>query len=136
MSIFFRTTGLILSIVMLFLALGSAPVAASSTNNYLIACQNGEVAANTEVCQDVNTQASSGGNVVIGLVKDAINILSFIVGVAAVIIIVISGIRFATSGGDANAIAGAKKGLFGALMGIVIVALAQTIVIFILDRYN
>lgn len=91
-------------------------------------------ASNTSVCQDVQTQASGGGNAVIRLIIDAINIISFLVGVAAIIIIIISGIRLVTSGGGSNAVAGAKSGIIAAVVGIVVVVLAQTIVIFVLNN--
>lgn len=109
------------------------PVMAGASS-FLPDCNPGGAAYGTSVCNDVNTQASSGNNVVLSLIKDAINILSFLVGAAAIIIIIISGIRFVTSGGEANAVAKAKSGLMAAVIGVVIVALAKTIVILVLDK--
>ena len=109
------------------------PVTAGASS-FLPDCSPGNAAYGTSVCNDVNAQASSGNNVVLSLIKDAINILSYLVGAAAIIIIIISGIRFVTSGGEANAVAKAKSGLMAAVIGVVIVALAKTIVILVLDK--
>ena len=109
-----------------------------ATTNYLIACEPGNVAYNTAVCKDVQTQSKVGVNgsqsPIIRLIRDAINILSFAVGVASIIIIIISGFRFITANGDSNALTSAKNGLFAALIGVFIVILAQSIVIFVLDH--
>ncbi|MGH7234617.1 MAG: hypothetical protein ACREF7_04205 [Candidatus Saccharimonadales bacterium] len=108
--------------------------ALAGASSYLPDCNPGGAAYGTSVCNDVNTQSSDGGNVVIRLISDAINVLSVLVGAAAIIIIIISGIRLVTSGGDSSAVSGAKSGIFAAIIGIVIVALAQTIVILVLDN--
>ncbi len=47
--------------------------------------------------------------------------------------IIINGLRFITSGGDSNAVSSAKKGILYAIVGLVIVALAQFIVRFVLN---
>jgi len=60
--------------------------------------------------------------------------LSVIVGVAAVIMIILSGLRYITSGGDASKVGAAKSSLIYALIGLVIVALAQVIVHFVFAK--
>ena len=78
--------------------------------------------------------ATGGGSTVEGAVKGAINILSILVGVAAVIMIIVGGFRYVTSGGDANATKGARDTILYALVGLVVVAIAQAIVKFVLER--
>ncbi len=68
------------------------------------------------------------------LAEDIINILSFIVGVAAVIMIIIGGFKYVTSNGDANSITGAKNTILYAIIGLVIVAMAQVIVQFVIGK--
>ena len=63
-----------------------------------------------------------------------INLLTVIVGIVAVVMIIVNGFRFITSGGDANAVAAARNGLIYAIVGLVVVALAQVIVRFIINR--
>jgi hypothetical protein len=69
-----------------------------------------------------------------GIIKAALNILSIAAGVAAVIMIVIAGIRYVTSQGDSAGISGAKNTIIYAVVGLVIVALAQIIVKFVIDE--
>jgi cytochrome bd-type quinol oxidase subunit 2 len=66
------------------------------------------------------------------LVKDIINIFSWIVGVVSVIMIIFGGFKYITSGGDAGKVTSAKNTILYALVGLVIVALAQAIVWFVL----
>jgi cytochrome bd-type quinol oxidase subunit 2 len=63
-----------------------------------------------------------------------INILSALVGVVAVIMIIVSGLRYITSGGATDKITSAKNGLLYAVIGLVLVALAQVIVRFVLHQ--
>jgi hypothetical protein len=68
------------------------------------------------------------------VISNIVNVLSVIIGVVAVIMVIISGLRYITSGGDATKLSGAKSTLIYALVGLVIVALAQVIVHFVLAR--
>jgi hypothetical protein len=65
-----------------------------------------------------------------------INIFSWIVGVVSVIMIIYGGFRYITSGGDSNSVTSAKNTILYAIIGLVIVALAQVIVNFVLDKTN
>lgn len=65
--------------------------------------------------------------------KTAINILSFFAGVLAVIMLIVAGIRFTTSGGDSGAVSSARSALVYAIIGLVVVAAAQMIVHFVLN---
>jgi hypothetical protein len=63
-----------------------------------------------------------------------INILSIIVGIVAVIMIIWGGFRYITSGGSSDKVTSAKNTLLYAIIGLVIVALAQIIVRFVLNK--
>lgn len=63
-----------------------------------------------------------------------INIVTIIVGIIAVIVIIINGLRMITSNGDSNNITAARNGVIYALVGLVIVALAQLIVRFVVSK--
>jgi hypothetical protein len=69
-----------------------------------------------------------------GVVKTVITILSAIVGIAAVVMIIISGLRFVSSGGDSNKVSSAKNGLIYALMGLIVAAFAQILVHFVISN--
>jgi hypothetical protein len=91
----------------------------------------------SEACNGAGLQSSggkcTGSGDLSGLIKAVVNILSAIVGVVAVIMIIIGGFRYITSGGEANAVSTAKKTVIYALVGLVVVALAQLIVHFAIN---
>lgn len=68
------------------------------------------------------------------LIRQIINIFSVIVGIIAVIMIIIGGLKYITSGGDSGNVTGAKNTILYAIIGLIIVALAQFIVRFILSK--
>lgn len=80
------------------------------------------------------TGCGASNNQVSRLIRVTLQLLSIIAGIIAVIMIIISGLKYITSQGDANAISSAKKSLIYAIVGIVIVAFAQIIVQFVLRR--
>ena len=90
---------------------------------------NGQV----DVCNDIKTHKD--GNPIIATIKTIINILSLAVGVASVIVIVVSGLRMVLANGDTKAAEQARSGILYALVGIVVTLFAQAIVLFILNRF-
>lgn len=76
---------------------------------------------------------SSGSGVGINSIVGAVvNILSYVIGIAAIIIIIISGFKYITSSGDTNRISSAKTTLIYALVGLAIAVLAQVLVHFVI----
>lgn len=71
-----------------------------------------------------------------GIVKNVINLLFFVIGVIAVIMIVIGGIRYATSGGDSSQVQAAKNTVLYAVIGLVVAILAFAIVNFVLGWFK
>lgn len=82
--------------------------------------------------QDCNVSESEG--TVNTIIATVINIFSLIVGVVSVIMIIIGGLKYITSGGDTGNVSGAKNTILYAIVGLVIVALAQIIVKFVLNK--
>ena len=83
-----------------------------------------------ENCSDTGSGASSS---IQNLAKKIVNIFSVIVGIVAVIFVIYGGFRYITSGGDSGNVGNAKNTLIYALVGLVIVALAQLIVHYVLS---
>lgn len=67
-------------------------------------------------------------------IKTVISILSLLIGVVAVIMIIIGGFKYIISLGDSSNINSAKNTILYALIGLVVVALAQIIVRFVLTN--
>lgn len=96
------------------------------------ACKGVELGGNdTNQCSEANS-----GGVVSKIVKDLIDLLSVVVGILCVIVIIISGFRYITAGGDSNNIASARNTFIYALVGLIIVAFAQLIVKLVLGKIS
>ena len=76
---------------------------------------------------DANTKISN-------FIRRVVNLLSAVVGVVAVIMIIVGGLRYITSGGNDTSVTGAKNTILYAIIGLIIVALAQLIVRFTLRQ--
>ncbi len=76
----------------------------------------------------------TGSGSVQGAIKLAVNVLSWVVGVTATIVVVFGGFRYVTSGGDSAKVGSAKNTILYAVIGLVVVAMAQVIVRFTLNK--
>ncbi len=130
-----KLKSLVLAITMLFV--GLAPVAAA------VPVYAEDITSN--LCQGVDLQIqpntgggdcsnSSGFSNLQTLLGNVVNYVSIFVGVIAVFLIIIGGLRYITSGGDSGKVSGAKTTIIYALIGLVVVALAQLIVRFVLGQ--
>jgi hypothetical protein len=94
----------------------------------------GQVASTDTTCTSTDpTTPTDKVNKTITLI---INIFSIVVGIVAVIMIVLGGLKYITSGGDSNNVTSAKNTILYAVVGLVVVALAQFIVRFVLGKVN
>lgn len=66
-------------------------------------------------------------------IKSIINILLFVIGIIAVLMIIVGGIRYVVSGGDSNAVTGAKNTILYSIIGLVVALMAFAIVNFVLN---
>ncbi|MBX4197655.1 pilin [Candidatus Saccharibacteria bacterium] len=121
------------------LLVASAGSAQAQFNPLSSACKK---APNSPTCQQNNKQNGKSTNPTVDIIKTAANIIAVIAGIGAVVVIIISGFMFVTAGGaspgqrggDPNRIKSARATLIGAIIGLVIVALAWTIVTFVTDK--
>lgn len=70
------------------------------------------------------------------VVELGIRVLQLVAGVMAVVFIIFGGIRYITSGGDPSKVSSAKNAIIYACIGVAVVALAEVIVQFVLNRIN
>jgi type IV secretion system pilin len=122
--------------VSLMLGLGLAvPVYAQDAqqqiNNGLCAGSNLEF---TETPGQCNVATSDATTKINNIIHTVVNLLSAIVGVVAVIMIIVGGFRYITSGGNDTSVTSAKNTILYAIIGLVVVALAQLIVRFTLSK--
>ncbi len=78
--------------------------------------------------------ADAGADDITKFITLVVNIISIIVGFVAVVMIIWGGMKYVTSGGESGKITSAKNTIMYALIGLVVVALAQFIVRFVLKQ--
>lgn len=93
--------------------------------------------AEAKICEGLGgCDPVAGEQTVPDIVKTAVNLLSWIVGIAAVFAIIFGGFRYITALGDSSKISSAKDTILFALIGIAIVAMAQILVRFVVGRVS
>jgi len=90
----------------------------------------------TEVTGDSDCDGNSGDITISGTITVLLNLLSIIAGVIAVIMIIIAGIKYITSQGDPSSVGSARSAIIYALIGLIIVALSQIIIFFVIDFFT
>lgn len=110
----------------------AAPVALAQTSPEIQQglCEGVNLDVNNPNCTGPN-EATDKLN---SLIHTVINLLSIIVGVVAVIMIIVGGLRYITSGGSDTGVTSAKNTILYAVIGLIIVALAQLLVRFVLNK--
>ncbi len=87
-------------------------------------------------CKSATDIDGSSANQLELVVKRIVNIVTLIVGIIAVIMIIVGGFRYVTSGGDSGKTASARNTVVYALVGLIVVVFAQIIVKFALGIAN
>jgi large-conductance mechanosensitive channel len=95
--------------------------------------------AKNNACDAIGGTATNGSCSVDGpsldnVITTIINVLSIIIGLVAVVMIMVGGFKYITSGGDSGSVSSAKNTIVYAVIGLVIVALAQFIVQFVINK--
>ncbi len=87
---------------------------------------------NGNTCPTGNNNA--GTDKVNNIITTIVNIFSAIVGIVSVIMIIYGGFKYISSGGDSSKVTEAKNTIVYAVIGLVVVAMAQFIVQFVLNK--
>lgn len=107
-----------------------------------MALQPASVYASTpqqEVCRGVGAATGTGCSSGVSLttvIRNIINVFSIIIGIVAVVMIMVAGFKYITAAGDSGNITSAKQTLIYAIVGLVVTALSQFIVHFVLDTVS
>jgi hypothetical protein len=124
-----------LIIASLVLAVGVAGVFASPA----LAATGSAGDAKDDVCSGITSaggSCSDNGSGLTHVIRTVIRIISLVAGIAAVIMIMIGGLRYTTSGGDSSKVAGAKSAIMYAIIGLIVVIFAQIIVRYVATEAN
>lgn len=131
---------IILSTVVLSvpLAFAGTALAAPTTTGGTGQCTNigSGIAKGVTATGNPGSCSANTGSLTSGISKigaDAVNLFSIIVGILSVIMIIYAGLRYITSGGESGGVTSAKNTLIYAIIGLIIVVLAQLIVRYVLN---
>lgn len=124
---FVRTKLILLAVVFVPLLVPASTFAANPFAG--IDCSK---AADSAVCQTNATNDPLAGQN--GVIVRATNIFAFIAGFTAVIFLVLAGIKYITSTGDPAEISKAKQSIIYALIGLVFIAIARSVIGYIINR--
>ena len=94
----------------------------------------GDACAGLQSIEGNNTSSCPTGSdsKLTSLFRTIISLLSMIVGLVAVIMVIVGGFKYITSGGDSSNTSSAKSTIIYALIGLMVAALAQVLVHFVL----
>ena len=128
----------VLAISVLAPVVALVPTTAHAANNLNI---NGSLCAGANNSTDPNgtncdTSQAGTKDKVQSIVNQVISIFSWVVGIVSVIMIIFGGFKYITSGGDSTGVTSAKNTILFAIVGLVIVALAQIIVKFVIGTVS
>lgn len=70
---------------------------------------------------------------IVNIIGDITRLISYFAGVIAVIMVIVAGFKYITSGGDSAKVTSAKNTLIYALIGIAVAVLAQFIIQFVIS---
>lgn len=116
------------------------PVAVPAVAHAVSTDLRGGIRCGAEITITPDGNCPTGGNEdatteVNNAVRLGLNLFSAVVGIIAVVMIIIGGVKYITSGGDSGNVTSAKNTILYAVIGLVVVALAQIIVRFVLARF-
>lgn len=126
------------SICLAILVFGASYVQVEAFNPVRDLCGN-QYSQNSSICKDTqninNPSCPStplfGPN---GIITKIVNYMTVILGIVAVFVMIVAGMMYVTSGGEASRINTAKNVILFTVVGLVVAALAQILVHFVL--YN
>jgi hypothetical protein len=129
--------------IILALALAvTGGLALTPATTFAADCPPGTAQTKCDACEGVNALNGStsktcdpnAGTSVETVISNIIQLLSLIVGLIAVIMVIVGGLKYITANGDSGALTSARNTIIYALIGAVIVAVAQVLVHFVLRK--
>lgn len=107
------------------------PAAASAQVNIFQNACTAPAAQSSPACQTTGANTISGtGGVLIRVTK----LIARLAAISAVILIIVGGLMYVTADGDSSKITSARKTITYALVGLVVIMLAQAIIVFIINK--
>jgi len=121
--------------LVIFSSLIFLPIKVSAVDVINQACNNPSAASKPSICSD----KSNGSNPLFGshgIITTAVQFLTILVGIAAVVTIIIAGLRLVLSMGDTNTASTARNAILYAVVGLIIALVSQALITFVLNKVN
>lgn len=83
---------------------------------------------------DATAKGNPSDDPVVDKLENIATIVAIVAGAAAVILLLVGSIQYITSGGDTNKVTNAKNTVIYALVGLVVIALAASIIEFVVNQ--
>jgi len=111
------------------------PLTATAQENVLddVCASNPEAT----LCKENSTQQTPTDNSIYGpngIITKVVKLLSIALGVVAIIMIIIAGLKYILSSGDPTSVNSAKNTIIYAVIGLVVAIMAQALIIFVLNK--
>ena len=107
------------------------PVQASAVDLFSDTCKFQSAKTSATCSSKTTTDPISGPQ---GILLKVTTFIALIAGIAAVIVLIAGGIKFVTSNGDSSGVNSARQTIIYALIGLVVIVLAQAIISFVIYR--
>jgi hypothetical protein len=117
-----------------FIVGSASSVALAAFDPLAEVCENRSGAT---VCQEKDNKQTSTDNSLYGpngIIVKIVNILAFVIGIAAVIVIIIAGIQYMVSTGDSTKVNNAKNAILYAIVGLVVAVLSRWVILFTIGK--
>jgi hypothetical protein len=121
--------GLILSLFILF----AVPLKAHAFTPFGTTCGGG-TGGSSAVCTDSKTATTD--DPIEKEIAGVTHLVAIAAGIVEIIMLFIGAIRYITAAGDANSIGSAKNTIIYAIVGLIVTVMAQSIIVFVVDRIN
>ena len=92
--------------------------------------------AKSEVTSGISSVNDGNSTDLPSFITNIVNILLFLAGAVAVIVLIIGGIRYVISSGDSGQVQSAKNTILYAVVGLVVVIMAYAIVNFVINQFQ
>lgn len=123
--------------LLLLFAVPAEVLAYSPTAGACGAAQSsGTGATASATCNDPNVASNNPITGPNGIILKVANFIALLAGLSAVIVIIVAGFRYVTSGGDPGKAKNARDAILYAIIGLVVILLGDTILNFVLSKLS
>jgi len=125
---------IIFSLLLVISFFAASSLSAQAGSNIVgTVCNGNNNTGSSAVCTDTHN-ANTSTNPVIDRFQKITLIVAYVAGAAAVIMILAGSLKYITAAGDSNKVSSAKNTIIYALVGLIIIVLAASIINFVVSK--